>query len=59
MAAFSTSAGTQNTRQEARECGFDPIDLVAVNLYPFEATVAKRGATLAKQLKISTSAARR
>ena len=36
---------------EARECGFDPIDLVAVNLYPFEATVAKRGATLAEAIE--------
>src|SRR5262252_3437884 len=31
---------------EARECGFDPIDLVAFNLYPFETTVAKRGVSL-------------
>jgi len=36
MAGFCTSAGTPNTKQKARECGFDPIDLVAVNLYPFE-----------------------
>ena len=26
---------------QARECGFEPIDLVVVNLYPFEQTVAK------------------
>src|SRR5436305_15290888 len=32
---------------EARECGFEPIDMVAVNLYPFEATIAKAGLTLA------------
>src|SRR6201997_4860735 len=38
--------GNTKHEAEARECGFDPIDLVAVNLYPFEATVAKRGVTL-------------
>ena len=26
--------------------GIDPIDLLVVNLYPFEATVAKEGCTL-------------
>src|SRR5437016_12275724 len=31
---------------EARECGFEPIDLVVVNLYPFEETIAKPGVTL-------------
>src|SRR6476619_1082339 len=35
----------------ARECGFDPIDLVVVNLYPFEATVAKRGVALAEAIE--------
>jgi len=37
-----------NARHEAaaREHGIKPIDLVAVNLYPFEATVAKPGVTL-------------
>src|SRR6202045_4217249 len=39
--------GSGKPAAEARECGFDPIDLVAVNLYPFEAVVGKRGATLA------------
>ncbi len=29
-----------------KEHGIEPIDLVAVNLYPFEATVAKEGCTL-------------
>src|ERR1700751_178630 len=38
--------GNAKHEAEARECGFDPIDLVAVNLYPFEATVAQRGVTL-------------
>jgi phosphoribosylaminoimidazolecarboxamide formyltransferase / IMP cyclohydrolase len=38
--------GNKKHEAEAREYGFDPIDLVAVNLYPFEATVAKRDVTL-------------
>src|SRR5512136_3101554 len=29
-----------------REYGIEPIDMVVVNLYPFEATVAKAGCTL-------------
>jgi phosphoribosylaminoimidazolecarboxamide formyltransferase/IMP cyclohydrolase len=36
---------------EARECGFEPIDLVAVNLYPFEETVAKPNVTLADAIE--------
>src|SRR5467141_3830241 len=43
--------GNAKHEAEARECGFDPIDLVVVNLYPFEATVAKRGATLAEAIE--------
>src|SRR6266849_5054042 len=43
--------GNAKHEAEARECGFDPIDLVAVNLYPFGATVAKRGATLAEAIE--------
>ena len=43
--------GDPKHEEEARECGFDPIDLVAVNLYPFEATVAKRGVTLADAIE--------
>src|SRR5229473_2466415 len=30
----------------AREGGFEPIDLVVVNLYPFEETIAKPNVTL-------------
>jgi len=42
-----------NTQHEAqaREFGFDPIDLVAVNLYPFEATVARQDVTLAEAIE--------
>jgi phosphoribosylaminoimidazolecarboxamide formyltransferase / IMP cyclohydrolase len=43
--------GNAKHEAEAHECGFDPIDLVAVNLYPFEATVAKRGVTLAEAIE--------
>src|SRR5213076_691948 len=43
--------GNPKHEAEARECGFDPIDLVAVNLYPFEATVAKRDVTLAEAIE--------
>src|ERR1044072_5262863 len=43
--------GNPKHEAEARECGFDPIDLVVVNLYPFEATVAKRGVALADAIE--------
>jgi phosphoribosylaminoimidazolecarboxamide formyltransferase/IMP cyclohydrolase len=43
--------GNAKHEAEALECGFDPIDLVAVNLYPFEATIAKRGVTLAEAIE--------
>jgi len=37
--------------QQARENGFQPIDLVVVNLYPFEATIAKPEVTLAEAIE--------
>jgi phosphoribosylaminoimidazolecarboxamide formyltransferase/IMP cyclohydrolase len=37
--------------QQAKECGFQPIDLVVVNLYPFEATIAKPDVTLAEAIE--------
>jgi phosphoribosylaminoimidazolecarboxamide formyltransferase/IMP cyclohydrolase len=43
--------GNAKHEAEARECGFDPIDLVVVNLYPFERTIAKRGVTLAEAIE--------
>jgi phosphoribosylaminoimidazolecarboxamide formyltransferase/IMP cyclohydrolase len=43
--------GNAKQEAEARECGFEPIDLVAVNLYPFEATIAKPGVTLAEGIE--------
>src|SRR5919202_1888268 len=43
--------GNPEHESQARECGFDPIDLVAVNLYPFEATIRKRGVTLAEAIE--------
>jgi phosphoribosylaminoimidazolecarboxamide formyltransferase / IMP cyclohydrolase len=36
---------------EAKECGFAPIDLVVVNLYPFEETIAKPDVTLAEAIE--------
>lgn len=35
---------------QAKECGFEPIDLVVVSLYPFEETIAKPGVTLAEAI---------
>jgi phosphoribosylaminoimidazolecarboxamide formyltransferase/IMP cyclohydrolase len=43
--------GDAKHEAEARECGFEPIDLVAVNLYPFESTVAKPDVTLAEAIE--------
>ncbi len=36
---------------EAKECGFEPIDLVVVNLYPFEETIARPEVTLAEAIE--------
>src|SRR5213596_3591824 len=36
---------------EARECGFEPIDLVVVNLYPFEQIIQKPNVTLAEAIE--------
>src|SRR5919197_454301 len=38
--------GNPRHEKEARDQGFEPIDLVVVNLYPFEATIAKPDVTL-------------
>src|SRR6059058_4771942 len=43
--------GNEKHEAQARECGFEPIDLVAVNLYPFEATVARPDVTLAEAIE--------
>src|SRR5438874_7677549 len=43
--------GNEKHEAEAREHGFEPIDLVVVNLYPFEATIAKPGVTLAEAIE--------
>ena len=43
--------GDPKHEAEARECGFEPIDLVVVNLYPFEQTIAKPDATLAEAIE--------
>jgi len=38
----SSAAATRKDQKQAAEHGIAPIDLVVVNLYPFEATAAKR-----------------
>src|SRR5437016_6986987 len=43
--------GNAKHEAEARECGFEPIDLVVVNLYPFEQTIAKPNVTLAEAIE--------
>ncbi len=43
--------GNPKHEAEARECGFEPIDLVVVNLYPFESTIAKPDVTLAEAIE--------
>src|SRR5436309_899393 len=43
--------GNAKHEAEARECGFEPIDLVVVNLYPFEATIAKPDVTLTEAIE--------
>src|SRR5206468_1828344 len=43
--------GNAEHEAQARECGFDPIDLVAVNLYPFEKTIQKPDVTLAEAIE--------
>jgi phosphoribosylaminoimidazolecarboxamide formyltransferase/IMP cyclohydrolase len=37
---------TEADRDELAQLGWEPIDLVAVNLYPFERTIARPGVTL-------------
>lgn len=37
--------------EQAKEQGFQPIDLVVVNLYPFEETIANPGVTLADAIE--------
>ncbi len=37
--------------EQAKEHGFQPIDLVVVNLYPFEQTIAKPDVTLAEAIE--------
>src|SRR5438067_3544848 len=43
--------GSPKHEKEARDQGFEPIDLVVVNLYPFEETVAKPNVTLAEAIE--------
>lgn len=43
--------GDPKHEAEAREQGFEPIDLVVVNLYPFEKTIARADVTLAEAIE--------
>jgi phosphoribosylaminoimidazolecarboxamide formyltransferase/IMP cyclohydrolase len=43
--------GNEDHEKQAREHGIRPIDLVVVNLYPFEATIAKAGVTLEEAIE--------
>src|ERR1043165_4954587 len=43
--------GNAKHEAEARECGFAPIDLLVVKLYPFEDTVAKPDVKLAEAIE--------
>src|ERR1700724_444390 len=43
--------GNPKHEAEARDCGFEPIDLVVVNLYPFEKTIAKPNVTLVEAIE--------
>ncbi len=42
---------TQEDHQQLLDLGWDYIDLVAVNLYPFEATIAKPGVSYAEVIE--------
>ena len=46
MAACWRGATCRRTWRRSKQHGIDTIDLLVVNLYPFEATVAKPGCTL-------------
>ena len=43
--------GNPKHEAEARECGFEPIDLVVVNLYPFEETIRKPDVALTEAIE--------
>ena len=43
--------GNEDHEKQAKTHGIRPIDLVVVNLYPFEATIAKEGVTLAEAIE--------
>jgi phosphoribosylaminoimidazolecarboxamide formyltransferase/IMP cyclohydrolase len=43
--------GDKEHEKQAKAHGIEPIDIVVVNLYPFEATVAKAGVTLPEAIE--------
>src|ERR1700755_2621001 len=50
-AELLSKRGTELHENQAKEQGFQPIDLVVVNLYPFEATIEKPDVTLAEAIE--------
>ena len=55
-AESSRGAATRAISAQMQQHGIEPIDLVVVNFYPFEKTVAKPDVSLTTRSKISTSA---
>jgi len=49
--AFLALRDNENHVQSMREHGIEPIDLVVVNLYPFEQTIEKEGVSLAEAVE--------
>lgn len=49
--AFLALRDNENHVQSMNEHGIEPIDLVCVNLYPFEQTIAKEGVELAEAVE--------
>jgi phosphoribosylaminoimidazolecarboxamide formyltransferase / IMP cyclohydrolase len=50
-AAILARIDQEDQRQELRDLGINPIELVVVNLYPFEQTVAREGVELAEAVE--------
>lgn len=44
-------AGHRGDREEAARLGYEPIEMLVVNLYPFRETISRPGATLAEAIE--------
>ncbi len=49
--ALLAIADNEDHLRQQREHGIEPIDMVVVNLYPFEQTIAREGVTLAQAIE--------